>query len=67
MRYGTIPKGLKERLATFLGVVPYPMLDVLVAPLQARALIAAERASVFKALGERTATTSDLALTTRPG
>ena len=44
MRYGTIPRGLKERLATALGVVPYPMLDVLVAPLQARALIAAERA-----------------------
>ena len=45
MRYGTIPKGLKERLATVLGVVPYPMLDVLIAPLQARALIAAERMS----------------------
>lgn len=61
MRYGTIPKGLKERLAVFLGVVPYPMLDVLVAPVQARALIAASRASVFKALGERPAATSDLA------
>lgn len=61
MRYGTIPKGLKERLAAFLGVVPYPMLDVLVAPLQARALIAASRASVFKALGESPAPTPDLA------
>jgi SAM-dependent methyltransferase len=61
MRYGTIPQGLKERLATFLGVVPYPMLDVLVAPIQARALIAASRASVFKALGEKPATTTDLA------
>ncbi|MBK5255597.1 MAG: hypothetical protein JJE39_06155 [Vicinamibacteria bacterium] len=61
MRYGTIPKGLKERLATVLGVVPYPMLDVLVAPLQARALIAAERAAVFRALEEGEATTPDLA------
>jgi hypothetical protein len=61
MRYGSIPKGLKERLATVLGVVPYPMLDVLIAPLQARALIAAQRMSVFKALGEKSAITSDLA------
>lgn len=61
MRYGTIPKGLKERLATVLGVVPYPMLDVLIAPLQARALIAAERTSVFKALREQPATTAELA------
>lgn len=61
MRYGTIPRGLKERLATLLGVVPYPMLDVLVAPLQARALIAASRACVFKALGDKPASTPDLA------
>jgi SAM-dependent methyltransferase len=61
MRYGTIPKGLKERLATVLGVVPYPMLDVLVAPMQARALIAAERAGIFKALGEERASTPALA------
>lgn len=62
MRYGTIPKSLKERLATVLGVVPYPMLDVLIAPLQARALIAAERLSVFRSLGEQPATTSELAM-----
>ena len=61
MRYGTIPKGFKERLAKALGVIPHPMLDVLVAPLQARALIAAERASVFKALAEKAATTPELA------
>ena len=61
MRYGTIPKGLKERLAAAFGVVPYPMLDVLIAPLQARALIAAERAYVFKALGENDATSAQLA------
>lgn len=61
MRYGTIPRGLKERLAEVLGVVPYPMLDVLVAPVQARALIAAARASVFKALGEKAADTPELA------
>jgi len=61
MRYGAIPRGLKERLAVFLGVVPYPMLDVLVAPVQARALIAASRASVFKALGEKPASTAELA------
>lgn len=61
MRYGTLPKGLKERLATVMGVVPYPMLDVLVAPLQARALIAAERASVFRALGEKASSTRELA------
>lgn len=61
MRYGTIPKGVKERLATLIGAVPYPMLDVLVGPLQSRALIAAERASVFKALGEEPSTTGALA------
>lgn len=61
MRYGTIPKGLKERLAVFLGVVPHPMLDVLVAPVQARALIAASRASVFKALGDKDEDTAGLA------
>ena len=61
MRYGTIPRGLKERLATLLGVVPYPMLDVLVAPIQARALIAAQRASVFASLGGKPATTAELA------
>ena len=61
MRYGTIPKGLKERLAVGLGLVPYPMLDVLVAPVQARALIAAERARVFDALGEKPSTTAELA------
>lgn len=61
MRYGTIPKGLKERAATALGVVPYPMLDVLVAPIQARALIAAQRAAVFTALAKAGAATGDLA------
>ena len=61
MRYGTIPKGLKENLAVIFGVVPYPMLDVLVAPLQARALIAAERASVFRMLGEGPTTTAPVA------
>ena len=38
MRYGTIPKGLKEQLAVAIGVVPYPMLDVLIAPVQARVM-----------------------------
>lgn len=61
MRYGTIPTGLKERLATVLGVVPYPMLDVLVAPLQARALIAAERTRVFEALGRGPTSSAELA------
>jgi hypothetical protein len=61
MRYGTIPRGLKERLAAWIGAVPYPMLDVLVAPIQARALIAAERAGVFKALSDGPSTTKELA------
>jgi SAM-dependent methyltransferase len=61
VRYGTIPKGVKERLAALLGAVPYPMLDVLVAPVQARALIAASRTSVFKALGEQARSSADLA------
>jgi len=63
MRYGTIPKGVQERLAAALGVVPYPMLDVLVAPLQARALIEAQRAGVFKSLarGRGAVTTVELA------
>ena len=61
MRYGTIPRGVKERLATLLGAVPYPMLDVLVAPIQARALIAAQRASVFTSLAGKAATSAELA------
>ena len=63
MRYGTIPKGLKERLAVALGVVPYPMLDVLIAPLQARALIAAQKAQVFASLARSAATSAELART----
>jgi O-methyltransferase domain len=61
MRYGTIPKGLKERLAVSMGLVPFPMLDVLIAPLQARALIAAEKALVFRTLGDGPATTAQIA------
>lgn len=61
MRYGTIPKGLKETLATLAGVVPYPMLDVLVAPVQARALIASVRAGVFEALSDGSCDTAALA------
>lgn len=60
MRYGTIPKGLKETLAVLVGVVPYPMLDVLVAPVQARALIAAARAGVFSALADGASDTAAL-------
>jgi SAM-dependent methyltransferase len=61
MRYGTIPRGIKERLAALIGAVPYPMLDVLVAPIQARALIAAERTGVFKALSDGSSSTKNLA------
>ena len=50
MRYGAIPKGLRERLATVIGAVPYPMLDVLIAPVQARALMAAQRTGVLELL-----------------
>lgn len=60
MRYGTIPKGLKETIASLLGVVPHPMLDVLVAPVQARALIACARAGVFDALSDGACDTAAL-------
>lgn len=60
MRYGTRPRGLKERLAVLMGVVPYPMLDVLVAPVQTRALVAAARTGVFEALAEAPSTSGEL-------
>src|SRR5262252_90529 len=61
MKYGTIPRGFKERFAAAIGLVPHPMLDVLIAPLQARALIAAQRAGVFDQLAGGSLDSSALA------
>jgi 2-polyprenyl-3-methyl-5-hydroxy-6-metoxy-1,4-benzoquinol methylase len=57
MRYGLIPTGLIERVAVAAGKVPVPMLDAVLGPLKARAIMAGVSLGVFEALreGERTA------------
>lgn len=61
MRYGVIPTRLIEWLALRLGKAPLPVFDSLLAPVQARALIAAQRAGVLKELGRAPASTDALA------
>ena len=61
MRYGSRPSTLVECLAFVLGKVPRPVLDVMVGPLQAHALVAAERTGVLRVLGEAPATTTAIA------
>ena len=50
MRYGTIASAVGEWLALKLGKIPLPILDVVIGPTQARALMAAGRAGVLARL-----------------
>jgi hypothetical protein len=61
MRYGAVETNLGEWLALKLGKVPLPILDVLLGPLQARALIAAGKTGVLGRLARGPATTEALA------
>ena len=61
MRYGVIPTRFIEWLALLLGKAPLPVFDSLLAPVQARALIAAQRAGVLTRLGRGPASVQGLA------
>ena len=62
MRYGSQPSSLLEWFAFKSGKVPLPILDTLLAPLQARAVMAAGRCGVFTSLADRSSTARELAL-----
>ncbi len=57
MQYGVSPSNPLESLALRLGTVPIPVLDALLPPLKARAILVAGRLGIFEELagGERTA------------
>jgi len=52
MRVGAIPETLLERIATFAGLAPTPVVDTLHAVIVARAVVVATRLGVFEALAE---------------
>ncbi|MDB4991398.1 MAG: O-methyltransferase family 2 [Myxococcaceae bacterium] len=53
MRYGIIPTRAAEWLALQLGQVPNPVLDALLAPMQTRTLLTAQRSGLLARLSER--------------
>ena len=61
MRYGSVPRSFPEWLAFKAGVVPIPILDTVLPAVQGRALIAAGRAGVLRALAEKPDSVADLA------
>jgi len=61
MRYGAAPNNLLEWLALKLDKAPLPVLDTCLAPMQARALIAAVRCGALATLAQRGLTTHALA------
>lgn len=52
MRVGAIPETLLERIATFAGLAPTPVVDTLHAVIVARAIVVATRLGVFDALAD---------------
>jgi 2-polyprenyl-3-methyl-5-hydroxy-6-metoxy-1,4-benzoquinol methylase len=50
MRLGAIPRGVVERIALALGVVPTPLLDSIIALLLARTVMVATRLGVFETM-----------------
>jgi hypothetical protein len=65
MKYGAIPTSLLERLALWSGKVPVPIIDVLIGPLKARAIMAGATLGVFQAIGKGEHTAAALAGTLR--
>lgn len=61
MRYGSVATNVGEWLAFRLGQVPLPILDTVLGPMQARALMAANNAGVFERLGKGGASAEALA------
>lgn len=61
MRYGLAASNPAEWLAFKVVDLPLPILDALVGPIQARALMAAQTAGVFRKLGRGPATAAKLA------
>lgn len=53
MRYGMQSKGVAEWFAMKAGLVPQPILDVILGPLQGRALMVAVRTGIMKYLADR--------------
>lgn len=52
MRYGAVPTSLVERVALAAGRVPVPVLDAVLGPLKARAIMAGVSLGVFEALAD---------------
>src|SRR4051794_30058828 len=61
MRYGSQATNVGEWLAFRLGKAPVPILDVLLGPMQSRALMAAGKAGVFERLAHGSASAELLA------
>jgi len=60
-RTGAIPEGLAERLLIRLGLLPTPLLDTLLAVIQARAILVATRLGIFESLASGGRTAADVA------
>ena len=61
MRYGIIATRAAEKLALLLGKVPTPMVDAVLAPMQTRTLMVAQRCGLLTRLGAGPASVSMLA------
>ena len=61
MRYGAGPTNVAELIALRLSKVPLPVLDIILGPLQARVLIAAQREGIFTALADGPADAVEIA------
>jgi SAM-dependent methyltransferase len=61
VRIGAIPEGLFERLITFAGLAPTPVIDTFHAVVVARAIMVATKLGVFEALDENALSVADAA------
>ncbi|HEX5548512.1 MAG TPA: class I SAM-dependent methyltransferase [Ktedonobacterales bacterium] len=61
MRLGAIPRGVVERIAFALGLVPTPLLDSIIALLLARTVMVATRLGVFETMAGQPRRVEDIA------
>src|SRR5690242_3955447 len=61
MRLGAIPRGVVERIAFVLGLVPTPLLDSIIALLLARTVMVATRLGVFETIARQPRRVEDIA------
>ncbi len=61
MRVGAIPETLLERIATFAGLAPTPVVDTFHAVIVARAVVVATKLGIFDALADESAGASAVA------